>query len=180
VAIGNPAGTDWDADYVLRDVRNWFREVNMNLSTSATWDTLRNMRGAVLFAVLPWTPAKSMDPSFFLSKGSESQPLDERGTGMLPQLHRFPTAVVTAVSGTWDPAEIATVLMAHGSRNVVVNLWKVNTRLMRSFDEIFFTGLASGTNAGKAFLNAVSSAGGEETKNPLAPGAYVLYGWGDN
>ena len=180
VAIGNPAGTDWDADYVLRDVRNWFREVNMNLSTSATWDTLRNMRGAVLFAVLPWTPAKSMDPSFFLSKGSESQPLDERGTGMLPQLNRFPTAVVTAVSGTWDPAEIATVLMAHGSRNVVVNLWKVNTRLMRSFDEIFFTGLASGTNAGEAFLNAVSSAAGEETKNPLAPGAYVLYGWGDN
>ena len=186
--IGNPSGMDWDIEYVLRDVRSLLKDVSVNVATSATWNALSSAKGLILFAALPWSSEKSQSPSFFLSSGTESQSLDNKDIGALLSIHPFPLVMFIGTGGQWDPWLSAALLMAHGSRNIIQNLWRIDSHIMRSFDESFFTGGVFNQQisfipeaAGKTFFDAMKTvAAQEETSNLLVVGGYVLYGWGNN
>lgn len=175
--IGFPGRSAWDVEYELKDIRSFYEKAKLFFDTAATISHL----GGGGFDLLHIAAEVEIDAQFPLrSSVTLSDGTIAFGSANVPIANLLaiappPVVVFSSVSRSAGELDryIPMLLLAGGSKMVIGTMWQGERRPKRYFGEVFYTQLAGGMPAGRAFDQAISSV----ARNPEygSPGRWGLY-----
>ncbi len=181
IALGHPGTTDWDVEYELRDIRAFYKETRLYFGPQATLETLQKERADLLHlaAEFRWDSGCPAN-SYVILQDSKSPEvtrsiLQEDLLGLPP----YPTVVVSNLAPGYSaihPAE-PYLLLANGSRSVIMDGYPPLRKTKKYFGEVFYTALLSGVSPCEAFHKAqLEMLGNPEYRSMHTWGAFFLWG----
>ncbi len=158
VAVGNPNVTNWEVDYVLRDIKTFFKEAKLFLGPDATVGNLFGSTGDVLHIATDFLFDAAHPRNSFLSlsdgktaNGSVNVPL-----GSLHAVYNYPCVIVMNVGPSIESVNQChmALLLLNGTRSVIGTFWQPERGAVRAFDEQFYSSLANRMSLESAYLQA--------------------------
>jgi CHAT domain-containing protein len=183
IAVGNPTGKQWSVDYELRDIRSFFKEVNIIIGLEASWETLRKMKGDVLQIATDFVADESERPwgGILLSDGQTPERHSVVPFERLSEMNAFPVVYLSNQSGSGvglSPIH-ALLLRMNGTSDVFFNAWAADRKAAKFFSEYFYTYLSTGLAPGDAYrqalLNLIKT---REVNHPRSWGQFFHFGVG--
>ncbi|MGB2958784.1 MAG: CHAT domain-containing protein, partial [Bacteroidota bacterium] len=181
VGLGFAGGVPWDVEYELRDIRAFYKDARLHFREDATLQTLQEEKGDVLHLAIPFTVRQRHPGNSYLllSDGKSFSTSTEVPLGDLFSLPAFPTFVVSNLSrgGTAHHVCIPYLLLAGGSRAVIVNGFIPSRKAKKYFGELFYTSLLAGNTSTTAFRQVqVGMIKNPEYSSPHLWGVFFLWG----
>jgi tetratricopeptide (TPR) repeat protein len=183
IALGNPTGKNWSIDYELRDIRSFFKDATILISSDATWDNIKAAKLDVLclstdFNMEEGTSALGM---MALAKPQSPEEVVKVPFENLTVLHAPPVVFLSNQYGQGygltDAHALA--LRINGTSDVFLNAWFSDRKAAKFFSEYFFTHLSEGLAPGDAYrqalLNLIRT---RDTNHPHSWGQFFHYGIG--
>ncbi len=158
VAIGNQNVTNWEVDYVLRDIKTFFKEAKLFFGSDATRENLFGSYGDVLHIATDFLYDDTHPRNSYLSlsdgktaNGSVGVPL-----GSLHALYNYPCVLVMNVGPSIESVNQfhMALLLLNGTRSVIGTFWQPERGAVRAFDEQFYSSLAARISSEAAYLQA--------------------------
>jgi tetratricopeptide (TPR) repeat protein len=181
VGLGFAGAVPWDVEYELRDIRAFYKDARLHFREDATLQTLQEEKGDVLHLAIPFTVRQRHPGNSYLllSDGKSFSTSTEVPLGDLFSLPAFPTLVVSNLSrgGTAHHVCIPYLLLAGGSRAVIVNGFIPSRKAKKYFGELFYTSLLAGNTSTTAFRQVqVGMIKNPEYSSPHLWGVFFLWG----
>ncbi|MGD0337340.1 MAG: tetratricopeptide repeat protein [Bacteroidota bacterium] len=158
VAVGNPSVTNWEVDYVLRDIKTFFKEAKLFLGPDATRENLFGSNGDVLHIATDFLYDGIHTRNSYISladgktpNGSVDVPL-----GSLHALYNYPCIIIMNVGPSIESVNQfhMALLLLNGTRAVIGTFWQPERGAVRAFDEQFYSSLANHMSPESAYLQA--------------------------
>jgi hypothetical protein len=178
-SFGFSSDTRWGLEFQLRDIRSFFRNVQIYLNQSATLQRLDDVAGEVLHLSTRFRSTIDNDHSFILSDGTASLMGMTVPIGHVTALHGFPIVVLNDVDpGANSIAEIhSLLLLLNGSTAVITNEFPLTPKASRIFIEHFYSGYSSAMVPFPAYRKALIELNKQRIPSePSRSGAYFYYG----
>lgn len=157
-AFGNVSGTDWDAEYQVRDIRGFYKGAKIHLALETTLDSLFSATGDLLHLTTEFLyNARHPGNSFFsLSEGKASGGLIRVLMGNLLALQNFSSVVLINKGSSVESLNLIqpTLLLLHGCTSVLVNFWWEEKRASRLFFSTWYEQLSMRAQPKAAFHQA--------------------------
>jgi tetratricopeptide (TPR) repeat protein len=158
VAVGNPNVTNWEVDYVLRDIKTFFKEAKLYLGPDATEENLFGSTGDVLHIATDFLYNAAYPHNSFLSlsDGKTANGSVHVPAGSLHELYNYPCVVVMNVGPSIESVNQVhmALLLMNGSRSAIGTFWQPERGAVRAFDEQFYNSLANRMSLESAYLQA--------------------------
>jgi CHAT domain-containing protein len=183
VALGYRGGTAWDIGYELRDIRAFYKDVQLHLQDDATLERLLSARGDLLHLALDLrvTDLQAQTPWMVLADGKMPGLSLREGLGNLTGLSPFVGIVVSSLRPgvSFSETLVPLVLLSNGTGTVVMNGFVPTRKAKRFFGEMFYTELLAGSHPREAAQRAIlAMLRAREYASPSVWGAFVI--WGGN
>ncbi len=156
--VGFTAVSRWEVDYVLRDVRSFYKDAKFIFDLEATPENLLNQSGDVLHLATEFYYDEDYPSNSFiaLSDGKISNGIIYKPIGLLHSLNHFPVIILMNSGSTIEGINQfhLGLLLMNGSRAVIGTFWSPERASVRLFDEQLYNSFVGNFEPGDAYYQA--------------------------
>ncbi|MFZ4620366.1 MAG: CHAT domain-containing protein, partial [Bacteroidota bacterium] len=178
-AFGFTSNTRWGLEFELRDIRSFFRNIQVNNNQTATKERLESTVGEILQISSLFSADPDGNEWFALSDGSTSRSGVNFPVSDFTQLHPFQIVYLSDVRSDGNNISSLSPLLwlLNGSGSVIVNHYPVTSSVSKTFGENFYSSMSGETNPYLAYRRAdVSVNRKKEVLQGLGGALYFYYG----
>lgn len=178
-AFGFTSNTRWGLEFELRDIRSFFRNIQVNNNQTATKERLESSVGEILQISSQFSQERDGTYRFALSDGTTSRAGVNFPVSDFAQLHPFQIVILSDVRS--DANSISglhpLLWLLNGSGSVVVNHYPVTSAMSRTFGENFYASMSSEINPYLAYRRGTAALlRKKEGHQEFGGAAYFYYG----
>lgn len=155
-AFGFTSNSRWGLEFELRDIRSFFRNIQVNNNQTATKERLESAVGEILQISSEFSSDEDGGSWFTLSDGSTSKAGVNFPISDFTQIHPFKIVSLTDVRSSGnDITPLHPLLwLLNGTGSVVVNHYPITSTVSRAFGENFYTSMSIEINPYLAYRRA--------------------------
>jgi tetratricopeptide (TPR) repeat protein len=178
-AFGFTSNSRWGLEFELRDIRSFFRNVQVNNNQTATKERLESAVGEILQISSEFSEDKEGGAWFTLSDGSTSKAGVNFPAADFTQLHPFKIVSLTDVRSTGNSITPLHpfLWMLNGTGSVIVNHFPITSTVSRGFGENFYASMSTEIDPYLAYRRAATALGRKkEFLQGTGSALYFFYG----